>query len=414
MKIQIARKNDRWKTYQFDDGPAPITLSDRLVDLRRVANALFYAENVLTENTDVAKLKIPLNNSYSDDVEIELENMLFFMFGKVIHVELSSEEQRKLGPLPLHHDEGDAACLFSGGIDSFAGFLSSLNIFGRVAPVYSWHKNNTEQFLRNLYRKTGYTVYDKPFIFTNQRHKSRPMKSRGLLYVADALCVNSNKIIIGECGVTMHQPKFSPFDNVTLTTHPFLMLTMQNVTEHMLGQRPAFLMPNEDMTKAEIIASLPEKQKTVVKYTHSCRNTQFCTARSLKKRHCGVCYGCVIRKLGMEVTGIKENHRINIFGRTGGSLYSILPLLRFSMDVLTDYESLPPYTRKIIDDYGKRDLFRRFALDNFAGLMQIDRAGHLKNKILKDWLEMAESNLSKEVLDARIEEVVSAIKRPVF
>ncbi|KAF5039069.1 hypothetical protein DSECCO2_547820 [anaerobic digester metagenome] len=55
-----------------------------------------------------------------------------------------------------------------------------------------------------------------------------------------------------------------------------------------------------------------------------------------------------------------------------------MELMRFSLDILCDYKSLDPMKRKRIDQYGKYDLFRRFALDTFSTLLLIRNSGKKK------------------------------------
>ena len=52
---------------------------------------------------------------------------------------------------------------------------------------------------------------------------------------------------------------------------------------------------------------------------------------------------------------------------------NLLALLDFSLNLLSAPEKMPSYQRESIEDFGKGELFRRFALDNFAALYRLRR-----------------------------------------
>ena len=64
-----------------------------------------------------------------------------------------------------------------------------------------------------------------------------------------------------------------------------------------------------------------------------------------------------------------EVQKRNIFETPSNmGLNNLMALLRFSIEVLSDYNQLPIYTRDIIDTYKKLDLFERNSMDVFAAL----------------------------------------------
>jgi len=82
---------------------------------------------------------------------------------------------------------------------------------------------------------------------------------RGFLYILFAgayanLC-KADKILVTECGPTMYQPLFSPYDSITYTTHPYVLKAAKDVLDLLLDSKPKIIIPFEDLTKAEVISN---------------------------------------------------------------------------------------------------------------------------------------------------------------
>src|SRR5438034_9532709 len=97
--------------------------------------------------------------------------------------------------------------------------------------------------------------------------------------------LGSEAIVVTECGPTMYQPRFSPLDSITMTTHPFVVRTAAKTASLLLQRDLKIITPFEDLTKAEVIVISPEQDG--LKYTHSCISQPSGT-------HHSTAYGCVI------------------------------------------------------------------------------------------------------------------------
>jgi len=133
----------------------------------------------------------------------------------------------------------------------------------------------------------------------------------------------------------------------------------------LLQREIKIVTPFENLTKAEVFAVSPHKSG--LRYTHSCISQRF-------GRHDGTCYGCVIRRLAGIAAGVDDVHYdknpINDKHARAGNLMS---LLAYSYDLLTNYADMDTFEIEMIEAYSKQDLFRRFALDNFAAIHRLIR-----------------------------------------
>jgi hypothetical protein len=88
-------------------------------------------------------------------------------------------------------------------------------------------------------------------------------------------------------------------------------------------------------------------------------------------------------------------------------------LLAFSLDVLTRLGSMPPFQTDLIFEFGKEDLFRRFALDNFAGVHRfgvVER--HRLRPDVRRLYEQASAAVGANAFDARLAELASRAAQP--
>jgi hypothetical protein len=179
--------------------------------------------------------------------------------------------------------------------------------------------------------------------------------------------LGASRLIITEVGPTMYQPKFAPFDMVTLTTHPYVVAAARDAIELLLERRIEIVTPFADMTKAEVIALAPAEYG--IRMTHSCISQRFGS-------HDGTCYGCIVRRLGALAAGVKDvSYRHDPIVDPSASRGNLLALLRFSLDYLSRRDTMQEYEVGDIIRFGKQELFRRFALDNLAALHRMVRDG---------------------------------------
>jgi hypothetical protein len=192
----------------------------------------------------------------------------------------------------------------------------------------------------------------------------------------------------------MFQPRFSPLDSVTMTTHPMVMRLAEESLSLLLRRRISVVTPHRQLTKAEVMASSPEKEG--LRRTHSCISQRF-------GDHDGTCFGCVIRRLAAIAAGIDDvRYRRNPLWDSRASGGNLLELLRFSADLLVDPGRLDDFQRRPISLFGVEDLFRRFGLDNMAAVYSIERKGGRLRKSIKAMVAEVVSVIGIEPLETRL------------
>lgn len=344
-----------------------------------------------------------------------LSELILFLYLKKISVKIEKNPQKTL----CDFDKGlsdDYTCLFSGGIDSFSGILSAKNHYfpRKIFGCFTFHPDlKMARLIEKLHKislKNNGILYQK---IRSQRHLYYNRVSRGFLYVMNSFILGNRNLIIPECGVTMHQPKFTVLDQVTMTTHPQVLSYAKLVLDEIFGDQTRIITPNENLTKSEIASSCIDKKNLIS--TCSCLTTRWCNSA---KPNCGVCYGCVIRKIGMLVAGLDDSkkYRVNLFSDNDFSsdrLDNLTNVVQFASDFLTGSEQLPIYTSDIITKYHKEDLFRRFAKDVFASLMICKKNGS-RNRFILKMFEKHRTVVSEEELQNRIEEVRTCKYTPSY
>jgi hypothetical protein len=125
--------------------------------------------------------------------------------------------------------------------------------------------------------------------------------------------------------------------------------------------------PFEDRTKAEVMALC--RAPAAIAQTHSCISQRL-------PRQDGTCHGCSLRRLAALAAGVTDtNYARDPVCDASAHAGNLLAMLDFSKAVLLSRRSIPNYQRDLIDEFRKWDLFKRFALDNFAALLTVRATG---------------------------------------
>jgi len=387
-------------------------------DILTIAFAIFELEKELKKGENIEKLVITIDNKTFTRVKVnilegELEGLLQQILLKKIEVRIESKDLskfRRKGDVKFKKVEN--LCLFSGGTDSFSGILNSKRILEDIEGIFIAHGDQQKSI--NIVNHLEDSILKKKKIPLRTINVPKIGKGgysqlRGFLYFASAAIylnlLNSKKLIITECGPTMYQSKFSPYDSITMTTHPIVLKKSKKIIELLLNRKIELVIPFEDMTKAEVIGISQEKSR--LKESHSCVSQLFRTSD-------GTCYGCVIRRLGMILNGIKDcDYKRDFITDESANRDNLLSLMRFCYDVLFDYSNLNLFSKENIEAYNKLDLFKRFALDTFASLFLVSKMKGEKISNIPMYKEAIEK-LGEETLNKRIKEVRENKKLPDF
>jgi len=91
-----------------------------------------------------------------------------------------------------------------------------------------------------------------------------------------------------------------------------------------------------------------------------------------------------------------------------------MSLLVYSHDFLTQRRKMDPYETENIDAYKKSDLFRRFALDNFAAIHKLILERHRVRPSIMQLYKSLIGKIGREALESRLKRLSSARFAPAF
>lgn len=338
-----------------------------------------------------------LDKLLSDLVAFVLLEAINFKFVKS-NIALSKTKKK------INQNKPEAIVLFSGGIDSFSGIYWAKQFFKDIQGVFCAHSDQVwsihivNKIIETILKSDNITINK---VYVPSMTKGGYSQLRGFLYILSAgtylKILNSDNLVISECGPTMYQPKLGLYDSVTMTTHPFVVESAFKVLKTLLEREIKFYLPFENMTKAEVIAF--SHKSSFIKETHSCISQRF-------GKHDGTCYGCIIRRLGAIVAGVEDsvyskNPIIDPFANND----NLISLLLFSQSMLVDYKNMPFFQIENIEGYGKRDLFERFALDNFSAIYLLKRQNLKLTKVVNTLYTDSIAIIGESKLEQRIEYV---------
>jgi 7-cyano-7-deazaguanine synthase in queuosine biosynthesis len=292
-------------------------------------------------------------------------------------------------------------CLFSGGVDSYSGVLLAKQVLGDLEATFCAHSDQSKiiHLVRNLTR-TRLARVNIPLhkVKVSSIQARGYAQLRGFLYTVSSAAwmqmLNANTLVVTECGPTMYQPRFAPFDIVTMTTHPIVLEYARQTIGILLQREVSISTPFEDLTKAEVMAICPDKEG--LKKTHSCISQRFGT-------HDGTCYGCVIRRLAAIASGTRDvRYDKNIITDERASSGNLFSLLTYCLKILTNYSDMQDFETETVEEFGKHDLFRRFALDNFAAIHRIVLEGHRVRRSIRTIYDELRGAIGSADLDDRL------------
>lgn len=404
-----------------DAMPEPFSHSSRsqAANAITLSRAAFEIENVFRSGAVVQRASVPVYGDLSETGRKHLASLIHDLIVFVLVEDVGLDLRKSKFPRPTDRgrsnqvDRAKNICLFSGGVDSYAGILLAKERLRDVRGVFCAHTDQARTI--HIVRKIAHSWLSKAGVAVSELRVPRIgahgyAQLRGFLYLVSAAAwvdaTGADALLVTECGPTMYQPRFSPFDSITMTTHPVVLHYSKAVIEAILRRKVRIVTPFENLTKAEVIAISPEKRG--LRWTHSCVSQRF-------GRHDGTCYGCVIRRLAATAAGVKDvtyaRNPISDESAHGGNLMS---LLAYSYDLLTDYKNMQSYELENVKIYGKHDLFKRFALDNFSAIHRLLVQGHRVRPSIRQMYVDLLSRIGRRPLEMRLKRLAEGQFSPVF
>lgn len=380
--------------------------------LSLVGHAAFVLEKELTRKT-VQRVSIVISQPFLPNVDAEIlarELRLLFNlvllrdFDLAVHFEIESTSQEK--ELDVF---AEVICLFSGGVDSAAGILRVAQESKSICALFCSHADQSKIYgivQRLSLELVTANEAELMVVRVPEIGKGRFAQLRGFLYLTTGLAVawikRSSKLVVSEVGPTMYQPRFGPLDQVTLTTHPYVIERALAVSA-LFGNPAGVDLLFEDSTKAEVMAQCSRPE--MFPLTHSCITQRF-------GRHDGTCYGCVMRRLSAIAAGVVDvKYDRDPITDERANDDNLISLMDFCLDVLDGYEKMPLFRRENIDMFGKHDLFRRYSLDVYGSLFLLSSGGsRLAPRVGELYMRCLE-RVGQDVFEERIE-ILRSQKRP--
>jgi hypothetical protein len=230
-----------------------------------------------------------------------------------------SPGQHQLGPLPTPLPT--AVCLFSGGLDSYAGAVDVLERGEFVALVGQYHDGITSQAQKEtcLALERFYAGRMLPLRFRVQPptrltgQKENTMRGRSILFLGLGMAVATAlgpgvPLVVPENGfISLNVPLTNARTGSlsTRTTHPHLMALFREVFAA-LGLDCPLELPYRFFTKGELLDSTrnPEALRAGIPKTLSCAHPSVARFHGGRPdQHCGYCVPCLIRRAALSAVG---------------------------------------------------------------------------------------------------------------
>jgi|GEM_PF-518928 len=236
--------------------------------------------------------------------------------------------------------DADCSCLFSGGLDSFAGAAYLIDQEGR-RPLFASHcangelKNKQIDLMNVIRQRFGQDFHHFQYWVTSRRNlkASHPYvrqenshRARSFLFMSYATVAAAARglsdIFICENGVLSLNVPISDARKGTRSTrhaHPLYLFHYNRLINALYERRFKVQNPFSLQTKGEEIALLRTLGlESVIKNTVTCWGYPNQTCRYRYSNHCGYCLPCIVRRVSLIAAGMEEcddQYVVNVFDR---------------------------------------------------------------------------------------------------
>lgn len=154
-----------------------------------------------------------------------------------------------------------------------------------------------------------------PFDVKVKPSREDSVRSRGFKFAAitaiAAHLSNVSRIIVPESGQGALGPVLLPLLNIypDYRNHPTFFRRMERFIHSLLGVDLHYEQPRLWYTKGQTIAEYLSRPEVIVKHvidTHSCWQQRANVRIDGKKRQCGVCAACLLRRMSLHTAGVDE------------------------------------------------------------------------------------------------------------
>ena len=291
LRNDIGTPKNTYELYQ-----KPVGLDSKLIDFQKMTYNLQLGEKSLEYPTPVIPLWVEHVEPYQS-IQNEFENVMEYLLDENISINfikgiaIQNQSNTRFGSLDYEY-----LSLFSGGLDSITiPFL----------PKYSEKKGILHHTITHkIPQGRAITIFKKYFKSTkkqnlvtsinkNKVNDPAHLKTRGLIFLTNALCVASEldipEVIIPENGPFMINIPVSSNVDPTRTTDPYMIENWTKIFNKITESKIIIRTPFKNMTKADVILS--SGNRDLIQDTWSCSYFQGL------HHMCGMCNSCLIRIL---------------------------------------------------------------------------------------------------------------------
>ena len=290
-----------------------------IFDAMVVAAAVEYADRVVKRPSRgwprQLSVRIPVHDPdrWNDPKVISaLHDAIAFLTGDYWSVFFVKRRSRASAPpqdylnLPV---PTEAVLAYSDGMDSLAvSGLMERDLDGRLVRVRVSRKSPSRKTKGQPFTAVPYNVdCDMPNRETSAR--SRGFKFAMISGIA-AYLTNAGKVLLPESGQGIFGPVLVPVSHgyADYRNHPLFTSRMQRFLKALLNKDIQYEFPQLWKTKGQSLAAFAaiDKENTW-KTTRSCwRNNQWVSI-DRKRRQCGICAACVLRRVSVHAAGLNED-----------------------------------------------------------------------------------------------------------
>lgn len=300
-------------------------LSDRDIDLLCVVGAAAFADRVSRRIPSAGwaralRLIVPVREPClweAPATRNALQDALQYLTGdswsfEFVYRRTSDEAALQLflrQPPPSH----SVVLPYSGGLDSLAEFLRIRSAEPGVTPLLltTEHGANRQTVAATLERFRPHVQLGIPVRLSPGEHAEDTYRTRTLLFFTlaalAAKLAGAERVHVGEAGQGSLGPSLVPYggEHPYRATHPAFTMRLRRLLLALWGRAPAFEHPNVWNTKAELIASArPAGLDSAWTNSVSCSRNIARIKPGSKVRHCGICGGCLFRRLSLRAANM--------------------------------------------------------------------------------------------------------------
>ena len=295
---------------QYEVADKPLKLNAGLAQFQKMIYTLQLKEkeNDFSKQHDL-ELEVDDPGKY-EKMKNEFEKALGDLLDENISVNfMKGEKIKHRSSPPLIPYDYEYLSLFSGGLDSITiPFLTDYKSKKGILHHTITHKipqGRAREIFKTYFKKTrNQTLVTTKY--ANQVEDPAYLKTRGLIFLTNALCVaselNIKEVIIPENGPFMVNIPVSTLVDPTRTTDPNMIERWTRIFNKITNSDIKVSTPFKNMTKSEVILS--SRDSRLIQDTWSCSSFQGL------KRMCGMCNSCLVRILSCYA--IDEGEDLNV------------------------------------------------------------------------------------------------------